>query len=101
MILRQHYSILEQPQHTDAAAAAAVAAYHSAAVLGRSSNKLTAVACGNFLLSPDSVRFGYTLCVLICWLIVNKAPLHLPLQVCKQVTFVGVKEVRMCTKFYH
>lgn len=29
------YSILEQPKHTDAAAA-----YHSAAVLGRSSNKL-------------------------------------------------------------
>ncbi len=65
MILRQHYSILEQPQRTDAAAAA----YHSAAVLGRSSNKLTAVACGNFLLSPDTVRFGYTLCGLICWLI--------------------------------
>ncbi|KAM7391639.1 hypothetical protein PAMP_022316 [Pampus punctatissimus] len=35
MILRQHYSILEQPQHTDAAA---TAAYHSAAVPGRSSN---------------------------------------------------------------
>lgn len=68
MILRQHYSILEQPQHTDAAAAA-VAAYHSAAVLGRSSNKLTAVACGNFLLSPDTVRFGYTVYVLICRLI--------------------------------
>lgn len=42
MILRQHYSILEQPEHTDTAAA--VAAYHSAAVLGRSSNKLTVVA---------------------------------------------------------
>lgn len=44
MILRQHYSILEQPKHTDSAAAAAAGAYHSAAVVGRSSNKLTAVA---------------------------------------------------------
>lgn len=42
---------------------AAASAYHSAAVLGRSTNKLTAVACGNFLLSPDTVRFGHTLCV--------------------------------------
>lgn len=67
MILRQHYSILEQPQYRDAAAA--VAAYHSAAVLGWSLNKLTAVACGNFFLSPDAVRCGHTLCVLICWLI--------------------------------
>lgn len=59
------HSILEQPNtHT-----AAAAAYHSAAVPGRSSNKLTAVACGNFLPSPDTVRFGHTLSVLICWLI--------------------------------
>lgn len=67
MILWQRYSVLEQPQHTDAAAA--VAAYHSAAVLGRSSNMLAAVARGNFLLFPDTVSLGHTLCVLICWLI--------------------------------
>ncbi len=68
MILRQRHSILEQPQHVDTAApaAAAAAAYHNAAVQRRSSYKLTAVACGNFLQSPDTVRFVNTLSVLIC-----------------------------------
>lgn len=37
------------PQHGEAA----TAAYHSAAVLRRSSKKLIAVACGNLLLAPD------------------------------------------------
>lgn len=57
--------MLEQPQHTDATAAA----YHSAAVQDKSSNTLIAVVGGNFPLSPDTGSFGHTLSVLLCWLI--------------------------------
>lgn len=46
-------------QHTDAT----TAAYHSTAVHRRSSNELTAVACGDLLLSPDRERFGHKRCV--------------------------------------
>lgn len=57
---------LQQAEATPAhRSAAAAAAYHSAALPGRITNKLIAVACGDFLLSPDTMRFGHTLSALI------------------------------------